>query len=950
LSSQSNQTTSSGSAQKASGVKWYTLAPEEVASQFQVDPAKGLSASEAQERLKKYGPNNLADKKKEPGWQAFLRQYKDLMQIVLLVAALINQIFTGKWGTTLVLVGLTVFNAMLGLRGESKAAASLAALAGTMKSITRVRRDGEAQEVDIAQVVPGDVVLMEAGDVVPADGRLFVTATLEIEEAALTGESVASSKDSEVIDKAEVPLGDRHNMAYMNTSVTRGRGEMIVTTTGMGTEMGNIADLLNKTESDKTPLQKQLDRLTMIIAVLAGLAFILMVILGLRNGQELDAIFIAGVALAVAAIPTGLPAVVTTMYSMGTRELAAQNAIVKRLPSVETLGSVSAICTDKTGTLTLNKMTAREFTVPGQNRYRVTGEGYGTKGELQLAKGIPAGQPWQKSTTPYSTEGKIQSAGGTRIDLDQVMLPMALCADARLDGEALIGDPTEGALIVLAEKSGIHVDSAREMFPRVAEVPFDAEYKFMATFHNMTDEQGKLVVRCCVKGAPDVLIARGGYYWMPSGDPVAITDENRPLALKENDRMAASGERVMVVARRDFDPATFDPKGKLLDLVQDLTLLAMVGIVDPPRVEAKDAIAKCHSAGIQVRMITGDHAVTAAAIGHELGIEGQALTGAQFATIPDDQLKPQLDQIGVVARVTPEDKIRLVTLLQQKDNIVAMTGDGVNDAPALKKADIGVAMGITGTEVSKDAAVMILTDDNFATIVKAVEYGRHIYNNLFNFVRFQMGQLVAYITCYLLAAFFFVLGGIPFAALVVLFLNFLISVPVAMALGFDKPALGLMEKKPRPLKQPLLSTSQWVRIAFLGILMAITTVYLEAVYEAAGMATAATMGFVAFALLSITRGISARSETATAFNREIIHDRNQMLLYGMALLITILATELRLLQRILGLVSLSGSQWLICIAAAIALLLVDEVIKVFLRSRRSHDVTTPTATAARARV
>jgi len=284
--------------------------------------------------------------------------------------------------------------------------------------------------------------------------------------------------------------------------------------------------------------------------------------------------------------------------------------------------------------------------------------------------------------------------------------------------------------------------------------------------------------------------------------------------------------------------------------------------------------------------------------------------------------------------VTPEDKI-LVTLLQQKDNIVAMTGDGVNDAPALKKADIGVAMGITGTEVSKDAAVMILTDDNFATIVKAVEYGRHIYNNLFNFVRFQMGQLVAYITCYLLAAFFFVLGGIPFAALVVLFLNFLISVPVAMALGFDKPASGLMVKKPRPLKQPLLSISQWVRIAFFGILMAIATVYLESIYEAAGMDTAATMGFVAFALLSISRGLSARSETATAFNRDIIHDRNQMLLYGMALLITILATELRFLQRILGLTSLSGSQWLICLAAAIALLLVDEVIKVFLRSRRS---------------
>ena len=941
MSSQSDQATSSSPAQTASGTKWYTLEPGEVASQLQVDPVKGLSSAEAQERLQKYGPNILADKKKEPGWQAFLRQYKDLMQIILLAAAFANLLFTREWSTTLVLVGLTVFNAVLGLRGEAKAEASLAALAGTMKNATHVRRDGAAKEIDIAQVVPGDVVLMEAGDVVPADGRLFVAATLEIEEAALTGESVASAKNSEVIDKTEVPLGDRHNMGYMNTSVTRGRGEMIVTTTGMGTEMGHIAELLNKTKADKTPLQKQLDRLTMIIAALAGLAFILMVILGIRNGQSLDTIFIAGVALAIAAIPTGLPAVVTTMYSMGTRALAEQNAIVKRLPSVETLGSVSAICTDKTGTLTLNKMTAVEFTVPGQNRYHVTGEGYGTKGELELTQGIPAGQPWRKSTTSYSTEGKIQSAGGNKIDLDQVMLPMALCADARLDGDALVGDPTEGALVVLAEKGGIHVDSAREMFPRVAEVPFDAEYKFMATFHNMTDEQGKSVVRCFVKGAPDVLIARGGYYWIPGGNPVAITDENRKMALAENDRMAAAGERVMVVARRDFDPANFDPKGKLIDLVQNLTLLAMVGIVDPPRVEAKDAIAKCHSAGIQVRMITGDHAVTAAAIGNKLGIEGKALTGAEFAAIPDDQLKPQLDQIGVVARVTPEDKIRLVTLLQQKNNVVAMTGDGVNDAPALKKADIGVAMGITGTEVSKDAAVMILTDDNFATIVKAIEYGRYIYSNLFNFVRFQMGQLVAYITCYLLAAFFFLLGGTPFAARVVLFLNFVIVLPVALALGYDKPTSGLMEKKPRPLKQPLLSTSQWVRIAFLGILMAIITVYFEAIYEATNTATAATMGFVTFALLSISRGLGSRSETATAFNRDVIHDRNQTLLYGAALLVTILATELGFLQRSLGLTSLDGSQWFICIVAAIALLLVDEVIKIFLRRRRIHNTAAP---------
>jgi Ca2+-transporting ATPase len=929
--------------------KWYTLSSDEVGKQLQVDPAKGLSSSEAQQRQQKYGPNRLAGKKKEPGWQAFLRQYRDFMQLLLLGAAVINQVFTQEWSTTIMLVVLTVFNAILGLNQESKAEASLAALEKMMKNIARVRRDGQAIEVDAEQLVPGDVVLMEAGNRVPADGRLFVTATLEIEEAALTGESVASSKDTETIANADAPLGDRHNMAYMNTSVTRGRAEMIVTTTGMGTEMGHIADLLNKTEADKTPLQKQLDRLTIVIAGLAGVAFVLMFILLWNQGMEFDAIFLAGIALAVSAIPTGMPAVVTTMYSMGTRVLADQNAIVKRLPSVETLGSVSAICSDKTGTLTLNKMTAREFAVPGLNRFKVTGEGYGTQGAFLQPGATSEAEPWKKGSPPYTSEGKLLSAGGAKFDLDQILLPMALCADARLEeGGALIGDPTEGALIVLAEKGGISVDGAREMYPRIAEVPFDSDYKFMATFHKMTDEKGKQVVRAFVKGAPDVLITRGGSFWTPTGDLVSITDDNRHLALAENDRMAQSGERVMVVARRDFDPQTFDPKGKLLDLITDLTLLAMVGIVDPPRTEAKDAIAKCHSAGIQVRMITGDHAVTAAAIGKELGITGTALTGAQFAAMSDEELTNKLDEIGVVARVAPEDKIRLVNLLQRKSNIVAMTGDGVNDAPALKKADIGVAMGITGTEVSKGAAVMILTDDNFATIVKAVEYGRAIYDNLSKYIRFQMGMLAAFIISYLGAAFFGILGGVPFAVLVVLFVNFLVQVPIAIALGFDKPSPGLMERKPRPLSQPVLSRMQWVRLVFMGFLVAAGTLFMEATAKQQGASDtlAATLGFVVFALFNIAFGLSARSETETVFDRDNLSDRRQLGLYGLALLLTFLATELNFLQRALGTTSLTGNQWLICIAFAIALILIDEVIKFFMRRGRRSEPGVPTPVPA----
>jgi Ca2+-transporting ATPase len=940
--------------------KWYSLSPEAVVQHLKVDPAKGLSAAEAQQRLQQYGPNKLAAKKKEPGWHAFLRQYQDFMQIILLGAAVINQVFTGDLRTTVLLVFLTIVNAVMGLKQEAKAEASLAALEKMMKNIARVRRDGEAIEVDAENIVPGDIVLFEAGNVVPADGRLLVAASLEIEEAALTGESVASSKDTDAIDKPDVPLGDRHCMAYMNTSVTRGRGEMIVTTTGMGTEMGHIADMLNKTQADKTPLQKQLDRLTIQIAAMAGLAFILMVILGLINasaaGESLqeafDALFLAGVALAISAIPTGMPAVVTTLYSMGTRVLAAQGAIVKRLPSVETLGSVSAICSDKTGTLTLNKMTAREFSVPGQNRYRVTGEGYSTKGELELTRGIAPGQPWQKGSAPYSTEGQILSAGGAKIDLEPVLLPMALCADARLDGESLIGDPTEGALIVLAEKGGISVDAAREMYPRIAEVPFDSDYKFMATFHNMTDEQGKPVVRCFVKGAPDVLIARAGSYWMPGGEVVRPAREEGPtardLALKENDRMAEAGERVMVVGRRDFDPATFDPRGKLIDLITELTLMAMVGIVDPPRAEAKAAIAKCHSAGIQVRMITGDHAVTAAAIGHELGIEGEALTGAQFAAIPDDELKGRLDRIGVVARVAPEDKIRLVRLLQEKENIVAMTGDGVNDAPALKKADIGVAMGITGTEVSKGAAVMILTDDNFATIVKAVEYGRAIYDNLSKYIRFQMTALVAFIASYLGAAIFRIANGVPFTPSVIIWINFLVQVPLAIAMGFDDPSPGLMERKPRPLKQPVLSRAQWRQIIVLGLLMTIATLVLEVLYTPSGSAVMYTMGFAVFSLMNISMTLAVRSETDTALTRDIISNRHQLLLFGLSLLFTLLPTELNFLSSRFGLTSLNMVQWLICLALAVVLLLITEVIKIFRRRNRAAGQPAPAVSTSTA--
>jgi P-type Ca2+ transporter type 2C len=881
----------------------------EVARDLGVDPALGLSAEEARSRLQSHGANRLAGGTKEPGWRAFLRQYSDFMQLILLGAALVNQLVTGDTGTTVVLAGLTVFNAVIGLRQESKAEESVKALSQMMKTIARVRRDGQAVEIDAEELVPGDVVLVEAGNRVPADARVSLAATLEIEEAALTGESLPVGKSIQPVPGEDVPLGDRTCMAYMNTSVTRGRGELIVTATGMDTEIGHIADMLANTETSKTPLQKQLDSLSKIIAAIAAVALVVVVLLGLARGESFDTLFITGVALAVAAIPTGLPAVVTALLSMGTREIAERNAIVKRLPAVETLGSTSAICSDKTGTLTLNKMTARELIIPGQNRFTVSGEG-------------------------YSTEGAISHVGGQRLDLDPYLLPMVLCADAVLDGESLIGDPTEGALIVLGAKGGLDIEETRRTLPRVAEVPFDSDYKFMATFHEMTGDDGRPFVRCYVKGAPDVLIARATTIRHPDGSLVPITDDNRHLAVVANDQIAEAGERVMVVAQRDLDPAVITSGGNLIDQVQELTLLAMVGIVDPPRPEARVAIAECHSAGIQVRMITGDHATTAAAIARELGIEGRAVTGTEFAAMSDEQLLVELDEIGVVARVAPEDKVRLVRLLKEKGHVVAMTGDGVNDAPALKTADIGVAMGITGTEVSKEAAVMILTDDNFATIVGAVSFGRTLYDNLLKYLRFQMSTLVAYIAIFIGAGIIGIADGAPLNPLQILWLNMVVDIPLAIALGFDQPARGLMARPPRPVGDPVLSRNNWYRLLAQGAVM---TVGALAAYqigdEMDGAVVASTMLLTALSLFHVAGALLSRDQRNTVFDRDALPGVTQLRRYALALLAIVLVTSLDFLQRIFGTTALSFTQWCICAGIAGSIVVAEELIKLVIRHR-----------------
>jgi Ca2+-transporting ATPase len=904
-------TTEEATAIDAPAVAWYALPPDEVARRIGVDPSRGLTASEVASRLAGVGPNKFAVAEVEPRWRAFVRQYRDPMQIVLLVAGIGSLYPLKELGTGLVLLFLTLFNAVLGLRQEGKAAEAVAALQKMMIVKARVRRDGELVQIPAEELVPGDVVSIEAGDVVPADGRLLSAATLEIAESALTGESLPVSKGVDAVESPDTPLGDRTDSVYMNTNVTRGAGTFIVTSTGMATEVGHISHMLQSTGETDTPLTTQLKKLTSQILVISGAAVAVSIVLNLSRGESFDTVFTAAIAFAISAIPTGLPAVVTTILSYGTQMLAKANAIMKRLRSTETLGSTSAINSDKTGTLTLNQMTAVELTIPGR-RYTVSGGGYSTDGTIKHAFGLP------------------------EVPLDQFLLPMALCADAVVKDGELIGDPTEGALVVLAEKGGLDATTTREEYPRVAELPFDADYKMMATFHNMRDESGAEVVRCLVKGAPDQLLARAASRPAPENLAIVpVDDEFKQRYTDENERLASQGLRVMATGRKDFDPKTFDPSADLLPLLDGMTVLALVGIVDPPRSAAKAAIATAHEAGIEVRMITGDHAVTAAAIATELGIPGRAISGAEFKAMSDKELDAAIGDIGVIARVAPEDKVRLVDTLKRRGDIVAMTGDGVNDAPALKKADIGIAMGITGTEVSKEAATMILTDDNFATIVRAVELGRGLYDNLTKYIRFQMGVLVGFIVTFLGASIFNVVGGVPFVPLQTLYVNFTTQVLEAIGLGYGRPAEGLMKRKPRPSDEQILPRPLLIWVAIAGIVMGGATLGLIAWadHHYHSSALARTMGLTAFAFGNVFLAFCTRDEQHSVFSLGVLEDKMFLLCSGGSLAAIVLGNELGLLQRILGTVHLDLHQWLLCIVVGLAIIPVSEGRRLLLERR-----------------
>ncbi len=889
---------------------WYALDSDEVATRLDVDPAQGLSAAEAQKRIQEYGPNELAPAKTEPTWLRFLKHYRDYMQIVLVVAAGVSLIIH-EYKTAVGLFVLTLFNAWLGYHQEGKAEAAAASLGRMMKSTAKVRRGGEIVELDAEQIVPGDIVVVDAGDRVPADGRIILAATLQIEEGALTGESVAVEKDVATIHSADVGIGDRLDMAFMNTNVTRGHGEILVTTTGMGSEVGHIAGLLAEQKVEKTPLTKQVDRLTIFIIIAALFAFVAIVIMGLVQGESFTVLFGIGVALAVGSIPDALPAVVTTILSVGSVNMAKKNAIMKVLPAVETLGSTSAINSDKTGTLTLNQMTVREVTTV-KHHYSVTGEGYSFDGQVQL------------------TDGDAER------DLDYVMFSCALCNDSDIRDGQVIGDPTEGALYVLAEKGGVDVREFRRTYPRVASVPFDSDYKFMATFHRMPGADGSPVIRAYVKGAPDVLLGRSSTARISAEQADPFTDETRALVLAENERIAGQGRRVLALAQREFDAATFDPSGDMMALMTDLQLTALIGEVDPPRAEAVAAIAEAKRAGIRVRMITGDHAVTAAAIADELGIEGRAVTGAEFAAMSDAEADASVDTIGVIARVAPEHKVRLVEVLKRKGNIVAMTGDGVNDAPAIAAADIGIAMGITGTDVAKGAAKMILADDNFATIIAAVAEGRLVYDNLQKFIRIQVANLYMFILAFIGSSAFAIAGTALLSPAQVLWIHLAVVAPIGAVMGLDLATPGIMDRKPRPFNQPIIVRSMMIRLLGAGIYMAAATLIIVQIGKTTygSLEVGQTMAIVGLSLMNIFLALNLRYPEESAFGPSTFSNPKLLWAFAWAVVGSILITQTKALQELFATVPLTATQWGICLVPGVVLLLLGELLKVVLRARR----------------
>lgn len=885
---------------------WHAEPADSVARELGVDPAEGLDTARAAARREKYGPNALPEEKPTPALRRLLGQFTSYMQIILVVSAAVS-LAIQEWGTAVVLLALSVLNAVIGLRQEGKADSAMNALKAMTKATARVRRDGREAQIPAEDVVVGDVVLLAAGDEVPADGRIVSATALQIDESALTGESVPAAKDANPVFGEELGPADQSDMAFMTTPVTHGSGVLLVTATGSATELGRISGMLTATPRELSPLSKELNRLTLWIVGAAALTMVVMFALGRGRGEPWDALFVSAVSLAIAAVPEALPTVTQTILSMGGLDLAKRNAIVKDLPSVETLGFTSAVNSDKTGTLTMNQMTVVEV-VDAFDRYTVSGTGYGL-------------------------EGRIHHAAGSSPGIEDAILPYLVASDTSLvDGE-VVGDPTEGALLVLGHKAGLDVAATRERLPRLATLPFDPAYKLMATFHAAHDGLGRPVVRCFIKGAAPAVLALTTTA-LSDGVGIPFDAELRGRADTEVERMERAGRRVMAAATRDLDPETFKPDGELLAVIRELRITSLVGMVDPARPESKAAVAAAQAAHIRVRMVTGDDVITGAAIAEQIGIGGEAILGAEFAALPESERLERIERIGVVGRVAPEHKVLLAETLKKKGDVVAMTGDGVNDAPAIKAADIGVAMG-SGTEVAKNAGRMILSDDNFATIIHAVEQGRKIYDNLTKYIRFVLILLVVFVLTFLGASLFDIADAEPFNPAQVLWIHFVVNAAFGFSLGFDRVGAGLMTRRPRPRGEPVMTPALMLTVGLVGAGIAVALLSLiklgEARYDSVRIGN--SIAFAAFALCLIVAAVECRSQTGTVLTVDTFDSKQLNWTILGEFVLAVLVTQTDVFNRLLGTVPLHIGQFGWALLPALALLALWELGKLIVRRR-----------------
>src|ERR1700746_2501499 len=874
---------------------WYALPAQDVTAQLGVDEAAGLTVAEVDRRLADYGPNELPTEPPPSVWVVAREQLANPMNIMLLFVVGASFAIV-QIATALVVLGLVLFNVVMGTNQELKARASVEALAKLQVPHARARRSGQTVEIDSTKLVPGDIVLLEAGDVVPADGRIITSATLEVQEAALTGESAPVPKDPETLPDSETALGDRTNLVFQNTQVTRGTTIVVVTATGSATEMGRIAGMVTATKRTKSPLQIELDSMTKVFGLLAFLAVAVIAIFGIVRGQDITTLVLLCISTAIAAIPTGLPTFVQAMLSSGARRLAEATAVVKPLSDVETLGGTTVINSDKTGTLTMNAMTATTM-LGGGDWFKIEGPGYVKTGAI------------------------LGVAGGEPPDFRNLALGLVLCTDATVgDDGSVIGDPTEAAFVVLAAKMGVDAEQTREALPRLAEGPFDSAYKYMATFHDLPERMGGLVIHqphfSSVKGAPDVVLAHCGYaLW--HGEVVPV-DTVREEILAANRRLSERGLRVLAFPARDLDDAEMtaalaDPMAAVTDLV----MVALVGIVDPLRAEAKDAVHTALAAGVDVRMITGDHTVTARAIADELGLGPGVITGTELQHLTDDDVLARLPRLHVFGRVAPEDKLRLAKLMQQDGQVVAMTGDAVNDAAALKQADVGVAMG-SGSEVSKQAAKMVLTDDNFATLVRAVDLGRDIYRRISTYIRLQLTILSSVLQLMVYATILNINGGVALFPLQLLFCKFFVIITVVIGFIVDAPDPGVMQRPPRKPGTKIVTRPWVIRWFIFGFVVAATA--LSVLEWGPGKPSTTppsvnmTMAFAIISFSAVNIGLVMRRERQVPWASPVFPYLGWIIL---GWILTWAAVELGMLQRLLDTTSLDGKQWVVVLALSL---------------------------------